>query len=115
MSQNKIKNISKIIKLLKQEIKQFENPIATEIGEKTKDPLSMYMEDIFTVPANIGAIPAVSIPSGFVERDGNPSTGGGRVRLPLGFQIMAGYGHDKLLYELGKRFESYEPISLIMA
>ncbi|KKU76843.1 MAG: Glutamyl-tRNA(Gln) amidotransferase subunit A [Parcubacteria group bacterium GW2011_GWA2_47_64] len=71
---------------------------AFKIGEKTKDPLSMYMEDIFTVPANIGAIPAVSIPSGFVERDGK--------RLPLGFQIMAGYGHDKLLFKLGKKFES---------
>lgn len=71
---------------------------AFKLGEKTKDPLSMYLADIFTVPANIGAMPAISIPSGFVEREGK--------RLPLGFQIMAGYGHDKLLFALGKRFES---------
>ncbi len=71
---------------------------AFKIGEKTKDPLSMYLADIFTVPANIGAIPAISIPSGFVEREGK--------KLSLGFQIMAGYGNDQLLFELGKRFES---------
>ena len=54
-----IKNISKIIKLLKQEIKQFENPIATEIGEKTKNPflvlisciLSLRTKDTTTGPA----------------------------------------------------------------
>ncbi|MDO8594698.1 MAG: Asp-tRNA(Asn)/Glu-tRNA(Gln) amidotransferase subunit GatA [bacterium] len=71
---------------------------AFKVGEKTKDPLSMYMADIFTVPANIGAIPAISIPSGFVEREGQ--------RLPVGFQIMGAYGEDRMLFELGKRFES---------
>ncbi len=70
---------------------------AFKIGEKTKDPLSMYLADIFTVPANIGAIPALSIPSGFVEREGK--------RLPLGFQLMAGYGQDQLLFDAGKTFE----------
>ena len=56
----KPKNISKIIKLLKQEIKQFENPIATEIGERTKDPflvlisciLSLRTKDTTTGPAS---------------------------------------------------------------
>lgn len=55
-----IKNIGKIIKLLKEEIKQFENPIATEIGEKTKDPflvlisciLSLRTKDTTTGPAS---------------------------------------------------------------
>ncbi len=70
---------------------------AFKIGEKTKDPLSMYLADIFTVPANIGAIPALSIPSGFVERDGK--------KLPLGIQLMAGYGQDRLLLDAGKAFE----------
>ena len=57
---NKIKNISKIIRLLKQEIKQFENPIATEIGERTEDPflvlisciLSLRTKDTTTGPAS---------------------------------------------------------------
>ncbi len=60
MSKSSIKNISKIIKLLKQEIKQFENPIATEIGEKTKNPflvlisciLSLRTKDTTTGPAS---------------------------------------------------------------
>ena len=54
-----IKNIEKIINLLKQEIKQFENPIATEIGERTKNPflvlisciLSLRTKDTTTGPA----------------------------------------------------------------
>lgn len=69
---------------------------AFKLDEKSKNPLSMYLTDIFTVPANIGAIPAISIPSGFVERDGK--------KLPLGFQLMAGYGNDWLLFEVGKQF-----------
>lgn len=55
-----IKHIDKIIKLLKKEIKQFENPIATEIGERTKDPflvlisciLSLRTKDTTTGPAS---------------------------------------------------------------
>ncbi len=55
-----IKNIDKIIKLLKKEIKQFENPIATEIGERTEDPflvlisciLSLRTKDTTTGPAS---------------------------------------------------------------
>lgn len=75
---------------------------AFKIGEKTKDPLSMYLGDIFTVPANIGAIPALSIPSGYAQRDGK--------KLPLGFQLMAGYGNDKLLFEIGKSFEAFAQV-----
>lgn len=71
---------------------------AFKLGEKTHDPLSMYLADIFTVPANIGAIPALSIPSGFAVRDGK--------RLPLGFQLMVAYGRDQLLFEVGKQFET---------
>ena len=71
---------------------------AFKIGEKTKDPLSMYLADIFTVPANIGAVPALSFPSGFVEREGK--------KLPLGLQLMAGYGQDAVLFEAGKQFEA---------
>lgn len=71
---------------------------AFKIGEKTKDPLSMYLADIFTVPANIGGIPAISIPSGFVEREGK--------KLPLGFQLMVAHGRENSLFEVGKLFES---------
>ncbi|RME30548.1 Asp-tRNA(Asn)/Glu-tRNA(Gln) amidotransferase subunit GatA [Candidatus Parcubacteria bacterium] len=56
---------------------------AFRLGEKTADPLAMYLEDIFTVPANIAGIPALSLPMG---RD----TQG----LPLGMQLMAPFGAD---------------------
>jgi aspartyl-tRNA(Asn)/glutamyl-tRNA(Gln) amidotransferase subunit A len=50
---------------------------AFRIGEKTEDPLTMYLSDIFTVPASLAGLPAISLPSGF-SRDG----------LPLGVQIL---------------------------
>lgn len=70
---------------------------AFKIGEKTADPLSMYLADIFTVTANIGGIPALSVPSGRVVRDGK--------RLPLGLQFMAAEGREDILFALGRHFE----------
>jgi aspartyl-tRNA(Asn)/glutamyl-tRNA(Gln) amidotransferase subunit A len=70
---------------------------AWKIGEKS-DPLSVYLEDIFTVTANIVGVPAISIPSGFVEVDGK--------KLPLGVQFMAPHGGEDKLFEVGKKFES---------
>ncbi|MBI3632984.1 MAG: Asp-tRNA(Asn)/Glu-tRNA(Gln) amidotransferase subunit GatA [Candidatus Vogelbacteria bacterium] len=70
---------------------------AFKIGEKTKDPLSMYLEDIFTVSANVVGVPAISVPSGFVEREG--------VNLPLGIQIMAPHFREDILFKIGKDIE----------
>jgi aspartyl-tRNA(Asn)/glutamyl-tRNA(Gln) amidotransferase subunit A len=53
------------------------------LGEKTDDPLAMYMNDFFTVPMSLAGIPAISIPAGLVE------PAGGGPRLPVGFQIAA--------------------------
>ncbi|MFL2893510.1 MAG: Asp-tRNA(Asn)/Glu-tRNA(Gln) amidotransferase subunit GatA [Candidatus Pelagibacter sp.] len=50
---------------------------AFKIGEKSNDPVSMYLNDIFTVPVNLAGLPAISIPSG---RDKN--------NLPLGLQLI---------------------------
>jgi len=65
---------------------------AFRLGEKTKDPLSMYLADIFTVPANIAGVPALSIPSGFEGV------------LPLGLQLMADLGREDDLFTAGKDF-----------
>lgn len=70
--------------------------VAWKIGEKS-DPISTYLEDIFTVTANIVGIPAISVPSGLVEVDGK--------KLPLGIQFMAPHQRENLLFEVGKKFE----------
>ena len=57
--------------------------VAFELGEKTDDPLAMYMNDFFTVPMPLAGIPAISIPAGLAEPEG------GGPRLPVGFQIAA--------------------------
>jgi aspartyl-tRNA(Asn)/glutamyl-tRNA(Gln) amidotransferase subunit A len=62
------------------------------LGEKTDDPLAMYMNDFFTVPMSLAGIPAISIPAGLVE------PAGGGPKLPVGFQIAApAFGEQKLL------------------
>ncbi len=67
---------------------------AFKIGEIT-DPLSLYLQDVFTIPANMAGIPAVSIPCGN-DKDG----------LPAGFQIMAPRFQDRFLIETAKKFEA---------
>lgn len=69
---------------------------AFKIGEKTSDPVAMYLEDIFTVTANLTGMPAMSIPSGFSEVEGK--------KLPLGIQMTARHGDEKTLFEVGKEF-----------
>ncbi|MEK7609999.1 MAG: Asp-tRNA(Asn)/Glu-tRNA(Gln) amidotransferase subunit GatA [Patescibacteria group bacterium] len=70
---------------------------AFRIGEKTNNPLSMYLEDIFTVTANLTGLPALSIPCGDSRRDGKS--------LPIGFQLTAKHGEENTLFEVGKDFE----------
>jgi aspartyl-tRNA(Asn)/glutamyl-tRNA(Gln) amidotransferase subunit A len=66
--------------------------VAFGLGEKTGDPLAMYLNDFFTVPMSLAGIPAISIPAGLAE-----SAGGGP-KLPVGFQIAApAFGEQKLL------------------
>jgi aspartyl-tRNA(Asn)/glutamyl-tRNA(Gln) amidotransferase subunit A len=67
---------------------------AFKIGEKS-DPLSMYLADIFTVPANLTGAPAISIPAGTVKRDG--------VALPVGVQCIAPHAGDMRLFDIGKK------------
>jgi len=65
---------------------------AFKFGEKS-DPVSMYLEDIFTVTANLTGMPAISVPMGNVERDG--------VSLPTGIHFTAPLGNDDLLFRIG--------------
>jgi aspartyl-tRNA(Asn)/glutamyl-tRNA(Gln) amidotransferase subunit A len=53
---------------------------AFELGEKTEDPLQMYLNDVYTIPVNLAGLPAISIPCGFAPVDGRP--------LPVGAQLI---------------------------
>jgi aspartyl-tRNA(Asn)/glutamyl-tRNA(Gln) amidotransferase subunit A len=70
---------------------------AFKIGEKTADPLQMYLADIFTVPANLAGIPGISVPSGTVKKEGKD--------IPLGIQFFASHFHEKTLFAIGKEVE----------
>jgi len=62
-------------------------------GEKS-DPVAMYLEDIFTVTANITGMPAISVPSGTSEKGG--------IELPVGIQLTARPGDEATLFEAGR-------------
>lgn len=70
---------------------------AFRIGEKASDPLAMYAEDIFSVTANLAGVPAISVPSSTVEREGK--------QLPVGFQLIAPHGGEETLFAIGKDVE----------
>lgn len=65
-----------------------------KIGEKSSDPLAMYLADIFTVPINITGVPAISVPSGVTASS-----------LPLGIQFIASHMREDVLFTIGKDFE----------
>jgi len=67
---------------------------AFKFGEKS-DPLSMYRQDIFTVPVNLTGVPAISLPMKMVDEDG--------VALPVGVQYIGPHGGDDRLFDIGKQ------------
>jgi len=66
---------------------------AFAFGEKSTDPVSMYLEDIFTVTANLTGMPAISVPMGTAERDGST--------LPVGIHFTAPHGDEEALFKIG--------------
>jgi aspartyl-tRNA(Asn)/glutamyl-tRNA(Gln) amidotransferase subunit A len=65
-----------------------------KLGEKTADPLQMYLEDIFTVSANLVGLPGISVPCGF-SSDG----------LPIGFQLMGRMFDEATLLRVADAYE----------
>jgi len=67
---------------------------AFEIGAKTNDPLSMYLSDIFTAPANLVGVPAIAVPSGFAKSG-----------LPLSLQITASHFTERAMFRAAAAYE----------
>ncbi|OGH38284.1 MAG: aspartyl/glutamyl-tRNA amidotransferase subunit A [Candidatus Levybacteria bacterium RIFCSPLOWO2_01_FULL_38_21] len=64
-----------------------------KLGEKTSDPLAMYLSDIYTVTANLAGIPGISIPMGLIDN------------LPAGIQILGPHFSEGRLFQVGKAVE----------
>jgi aspartyl-tRNA(Asn)/glutamyl-tRNA(Gln) amidotransferase subunit A len=67
---------------------------AFKIGTHVDDPLTMYMQDLLTTPANLTGAPAISLPNGVIADN-----------LPIGLQIMADVGKDVELMAFAKQIE----------
>lgn len=67
---------------------------AFKFGEKTKDVVSMYMSDVYTVPINIAGLPAISVPCGFVND------------LPVGLQFIGNYFREDVLFNFAYSYEA---------
>lgn len=67
---------------------------AFRIGEHSEDPLAMYLEDVFTLPANLAGVPGLSFPVGFDNQD-----------LPIGMQLMGPHFREEILFEVSHAYQ----------
>lgn len=68
--------------------------VAWKLGEKTSDPLTMYLSDIYTISANLAAIPGMSIPCGFVKD------------MPVGLQLLGPHFAESRLFLAGAYYQT---------
>jgi aspartyl-tRNA(Asn)/glutamyl-tRNA(Gln) amidotransferase subunit A len=73
---------------------------AFAIGEKTDDPLAMYLNDIYTVTANLAGIPGISVPCGLSSE-----------RLPIGFQLLGPHWSEEMILKLAHGYEQVKPFT----
>jgi aspartyl-tRNA(Asn)/glutamyl-tRNA(Gln) amidotransferase subunit A len=73
---------------------------AFAIGEKVDNPLAMYLNDIYTVTANLAGIPGISVPCGLSSN-----------RLPIGFQLLGSYWSEATLLKLAGAYETAQPFT----
>jgi aspartyl-tRNA(Asn)/glutamyl-tRNA(Gln) amidotransferase subunit A len=68
--------------------------VAFPLGAKTSDPVQMYLNDIYTIPANLAGLPGLSIPSGFGERG-----------LPVGLQLVGDYFSEAKMLGVAHQYQ----------
>lgn len=68
---------------------------AFKIGEKSEDPLTMYLADVYTISANLAGIPAISVPCGFDDKN-----------LPVGLQLSAPWFEESRLLQVTHTYQS---------
>ncbi len=71
--------------------------VAFKFGEKTTDPLKMYLSDIFTISVNLAGVPAISFPIGFLEIEGK--------KLPIGGQLIGKWFDEEGILNAADAFE----------
>ena len=67
---------------------------AFKIGEKSSDPLQMYLSDIFTISCNLAGVGGISVPCGF-------STGG----IPIGLQLLSKYFDEETMFNVAYKYQ----------
>jgi aspartyl-tRNA(Asn)/glutamyl-tRNA(Gln) amidotransferase subunit A len=70
------------------------------IGEKVDDPLAMYLNDIYTVTANLAGVPGINVPCGLSSK-----------RLPIGMQLLGPYWSEPTLLKLAHAYEEIRPFN----
>lgn len=70
---------------------------AFKIGEKSNDPVAMYLGDVFTIPTKLAGLPAISVPAGLSAFDG--------VQLPVGIQFIAPHWEETRLFQVAHAWE----------
>jgi aspartyl-tRNA(Asn)/glutamyl-tRNA(Gln) amidotransferase subunit A len=68
--------------------------VAWRLGEKSKDPVQMYLEDIYTLSTNLAGLPAMSVPCGF-----NAS------QLPIGMQLIGNYFDEARMLNVAHQYQ----------
>ena len=85
------------------EVDMILTPVAPTVpfkfGEKTNDPLAMYLSDIFTIPVNLAGLPAISIPANQ------------KPELPVGFQLIGKHWREREILTAGKYYEQAKHIT----
>ena len=75
--------------------------LAFRLGEKSSDPLAMYLSDALTVPASLAGLPAASVPAGFALDDGR--------ELPVGLQLIGPSGRDAEVLAAARLYQAATP------